>query len=67
MDSKHEHEKTNETPKVLTVEDLAEVVGGRTLSASESKGPLGIGECRYVVNPVVGGGALGDLSTLSSL
>lgn len=67
MDRKHEHEEKNEAPKVLTVEDLAAVVGGRTLSASESKGPLGIGECRYVVNPVVVGGALGDLSTLSKL
>lgn len=64
MDRKHEHEEKTEAPKVLTVEDLAAVVGGRILSASEYKGT--IGECRYVVNPVVGG-ALGDLSTLSKL
>ena len=65
MDRKHEHEKKNETPKVLTVEDLAAVVGGRSLSASEAKGDMGIGEVRYVVSPLVGG-ALGDLSTLST-
>jgi hypothetical protein len=65
MDRKHEHEEKNEAPKVLTVEDLAAVVGGRALSASENKGA--ISECRYVVNPVADSGALGDLSTLSKL
>lgn len=58
MDREHEQsvstqdEKNDQaSKKVLTVEDLAAVVGGRTLSASEAKGPLGIGEVRYAVPP----------------
>jgi hypothetical protein len=63
MDRKHDNEKTSEieqTPKTLTVEDLASVVGGALL-ASEAKGPLGIGEVRYAVP--TGGGPLSGIST----